>query len=714
MQPPGPPGVFSGAIHKHTAAGLTMTLDASWLAGPGYRLVRVTLVPTVPPTADRTLTLEFTAGDPYSGRINALTVAEQIEIPAGSGPIQKTISVPPSNCIGGYYRYQVIEGGREVKGLSNPDWVTFNMVMTVDDALPRILFIQAPTAKVPATTAMSEILPLNTFTQYRPIPTATTTPGGTIVRELPTAIVRAPGDLTSRWIDYTAHDIIALSLDQLVELEQKEPEKFQAIVAWTRAGGNLLVYGVGGDWERLGHLETLLGLAQPKEEKDPLARGWREPDKSRFGRPVPGLPIDETQIQGSVNRQFMGSRVGVQTVPTPETLLPGMNQVPPPPAKPHFLVREFGFGLIVALAPADPFPGKKEDWAWVFAEIGTDRLVWSQRHGLSMVGENPDFWRFQIPGVGLAPVGSFGVLITAFVLAIGPLNYWLLRRWKRLHLMIVTVPLAAGAVTLALFAYAVIADGLGTRVRVRSVTLVDQARGRAACWSRLSYYCGLAPRGGLRFPEDVAVYPWEPLPGDFGSANREVLWQDDQWLSQGWLSSRTPTQFLTVRSRPSRIGLEVVAQPSGAVSVRNRLGTGIKLLLLRTEDGKFYQAEAVEPGADAELQATDATALSRFAAIDRDNAPQLPPGMDPAMMNNLYLSRRYRGSAISFLSTWQKSSRMEQTLQQEAMGRGPTSAGIWGFAPRSYIALVEHSPETVLGNSAAQEEASYHVIFGTW
>jgi hypothetical protein len=123
---------------------------------------------------------------------------------------------------------------------------------------------------------------------------------------------------------------------------------------------------------------------------------------------------------------------------------------------------------------------------------------------------NPDFANFLVPGVGLAPVTEFRVLITLFVLLIGPVNYWLLKRSGRLHLLVLTVPLAAVLMTSALFGYAILSDGFGTTVRAQSLTTLDQRTGEAACWSRLSYYSGLAPGDGLTMPSDVAVYPIIP------------------------------------------------------------------------------------------------------------------------------------------------------------------------------------------------------------
>jgi hypothetical protein len=54
---------------------------------------------------------------------------------------------------------------------------------------------------------------------------------------------------------------------------------------------------------------------------------------------------------------------------------------------------------------------------------------------------------------------------------------------------------------------------------------------------------------------------------------------------------------------------------------------------------------------------------------------------------------------------------MEQALARLAAGgrrRTPL------LEPGSYVAVVEQSPEVVLGSRGAEEESSYHVIFGRW
>ncbi len=163
---------------------------------------------------------------------------------------------------------------------------------------------------------------------------------------------------------------------------------------------------------------------------------------------------------------------------------------------------------------------------------------WDTRHGLIPDSSNPEFGKLLVPGVGRAPVIEFEVLITLVVVLLGPFNYWILKRYKRLQLLVLTVPLAAGIATAGLFAYAIVSDGFTTTVRVRSYTTLDQRTGEAACWARLSYYAGLAPGQGLTMPADVVAYPVLPNWGsENGSANRLMVWNEtESKLTQGWLT----------------------------------------------------------------------------------------------------------------------------------------------------------------------------------
>src|SRR5262249_52995300 len=147
---------------------------------------------------------------------------------------------------------------------------------------------------------------------------------------------------------------------------------------------------------------------------------------------------------------------------------------------------------------------------------------------------------------------------TLFVIVLGPVNYYVLRRFGKLNLTVLTVPVGALLAAAALLLYALVEDGLSVRARARSFTQLDQRNGEAACWSRLSFYAGLAPSGGLQFTEDTAVVPLtlQALAND-EQATRVLDWLPsdraksdsplEQHMTSGWLYSRTPTQFITAR-----------------------------------------------------------------------------------------------------------------------------------------------------------------------
>ncbi len=644
------------------------------------------------------------------------------------------------------YKIEVWEDGRLRKALSTPGWggvSNYYGAQQFVDHLPAILVLGK---ELPDTHELAMLLPVQEYNRYRGVPAVD--PNNPTKLRLPSAFALPAGDLPPRWIDYSGLDVVCASLDELARLKKANPAAFAAILDWTASGGNLWVYGAGPDpgWNGLAELENLAGLeADAADGADPTRRGWKKPNRAKFGKPLmtargeeypgnvvyagpavydpayPGGPIYAGSEEVLVE-DLIEVSPGGKTVLFKETgKKPQTGKLPTP-----FLLHEYELGLIVAIATDNPFPNsveepaaKAQDWAWLLNSMGTDRWLWYKRHGMSTHEVNADYWNFLIPDVGLAPVGAFCILITLFVLAIGPLNYWLLRRWRRLHLLVVTIPLGAAAVTLGLFAYAILADGLGTRVRVRSVTRLDQGRGRAVCWSRLSYYAGLAPRGGLRFPADVAVLPLENVPAGYYNDHgrrRTLFWESDQQLRRGWLASRTPTQYLTVRSRESSRGLDLTASADGTFQITNRLGSPIRQLLVYSTEGDGYWAEEVGADATAALKpVTVQAAWPRLTKTHRANHPSEPPGFEGDSYGPFGIGYRRRmimarGSMYGDPdSPSQHTSRMERALA--TLG---APAGAASLEPGSYVAIVEQSPEAVLGTPSAREEASYHVVFGKW
>jgi hypothetical protein len=751
----------TGNVHAGVGGGVQLTVDTRRLFGPGYRPVDVKIAPLAPTPASRTLTFVFMVGNQmdHQGSSDCDTrVVESITIPGGALQAQKTILVPGINCTSSY-RYQVLdERGVEIRPLAIR-WIqdAQSAPQRTDESAPRFLIIRTrppgvspPPVNPPVNPFVNPPLGMpgavavgangNVVTQVDPAMPDTSALADSLSQSTaypPTRIfngasnllgsvaLKTPPELGTSWLEYTPFDVIVISLDELAAL-RRQPEKLNALMAWVGSGGNLLVWGVGADWKRLGELESLAGLER-KPALDAAARGWQSPSIA-YGTPFQML--EEANTESYAYGPF-GGRVGIgrSTRKVGKPTVQTVSNPPPPP----FRIRYYQLGTIIAYAE-DPFPGttgqgknanqQKMEWDRLLGTLGPDRLLWTHRNGMSTLNDNPDFWNFLIPGVGLAPVGTFQILITLFVIGIGPANYFFLRRKKRLHLLIVTVPASAIVVTLFLLGYAIIADGFATRARARSLTVLDQTRGTAACFARLSFYSGLSPSGGLSFPADAAVYPYEAMPGASAQHNREVRWDDGQRFAQGWLPSRTATQFVTVRSRATDARLLVSETPAG-VTVVNRLGARIERLYVRTASG-CWVAEDVEPGATAACSPIQpASATVELGEELAKSQPTLMSGIDPGALGYNYNSVAFRRRMFAMGYNMPQTPRvdqatcgMEQTMtriRDSGLGSDGGGPGFPCYAgPRSFVAIVDRSPEVTLGTDRAQEEDSFHLILGNW
>ena len=200
---------------------------------------------------------------------------------------------------------------------------------------------------------------------------------------LQTAAICPPQNLPEQWIDYSGFDIVCISCEQLAALRTARPEAFRALVAWTAAGGNLWVLGVGSDWRRVGELDILLDLPHDAVgDGKSIPPGWKAPENSLFGSELIGV-IEPPEPVTTGRRNGRRKKSAAK-----------------PPARPPFLLRPLQAGLVVAIAAEKPFPGGEAEWRWLLIPWARIRWQWYQRHGLSLQRENPEFWNFLIPGVG--------------------------------------------------------------------------------------------------------------------------------------------------------------------------------------------------------------------------------------------------------------------------------------------------------------------------
>jgi hypothetical protein len=163
----------------------------------------------------------------------------------------------------------------------------------------------------------------------------------------------------------------------------------------------------------------------------------------------------------------------------------------------------------------------------------------------------------QLPSLDLPSVRGLGVLLVLYVILVGPVNYFALRWWKRLHWAWVTIP----AITLAFSAGAF---GLGYALRgtdliLNKIAVIEPRPGGVAT---VTSYLGLfsparqsyeieVPGAGLLAPLNADYNPWGP--GSPGSAGETVFLQGEpsrvrglevnQWSMQTFMTEDVWADF---------------------------------------------------------------------------------------------------------------------------------------------------------------------------
>lgn len=738
-------------------SGLSLSIDTRWMNNYGYRPVDVAITSPVPTKTDRLITIRIHCNS-WSSQRGSITVEQDFELLQGSTTATAAIAFPQYQLAGQSYWWDVWIDGKKDKDLSRER-----------DSL----LVVSGSGMGPGGGNGLAVLAVGPRGQQRSI--GTTSAQGIEIMTMPIS------DFPRRWIDYTCFDVVSLSRAELQALvAQPTPNSMSAIRHWVEAGGQVWINDAGANWEHIPAIAGVFGVAtviagvsevpseQPIDAGDELSsenplddvNNEEEPPKQdppgaawlpvRFGtagplgRVVTFLDLKNNttrverdqatieQLQSDPNFAITNQEFQQETEPTRRRW--------PRDSRRAFVDHPLGLGVVRAFrgnysailssagAPnAFLHPNSGEE----FASRPTSPLAlalratrrWDARHGMKPDDANLDFPRLLVPGVGLAPVTEFRVLITLFVVLIGPVNYWLLKRVGKLYLLVLTVPLAAAVLTSSLFAYALLSDGFGTTVRAQSLTTLDQQTGNAACWSRLSYYSGLAPSQGLVMPDDLVLYPiipgWNDADIDASvGASRELVWENEQAkLTRGWLRSRTPMQYLAIRSRqsPSRLELTPAAEQIRAV---NNLGTAIRFVLVIDSENKLFTGENLAPESKAVLLPIErADAIRRLRKLFTDHTPEAPPALS-GDTSTLPMTRRGRSRRLISrqFGLQYSEQRLDANLLNDALAEltGLNGQPALNLPPQSYVAITESGPEVALGIPEATEEASFHVIIGRW
>lgn len=243
------------------------------------------------------------------------------------------------------------------------------------------------------------------------------------------------------------------------------------------------------------------------------------------------------------------------------------------------------------------------------------------------------------------PIRGFVLSMILTSLLLGPLNYWFLKRRKKLILLYLTVPGIAITAVVLLFLYSLFLSGLDTKIESWSLTYLDQAQEKAAVRSYNQILAPLSGKGTLTFSSDTAVFPFVSKVSDtYGRLD----WSQGQVWHGGWVRPDIPFSFSTreLKQKKEKIHLEKGSE-NGAPRIRNLVGTTLRDFLYCDETGQAYEAATAEPGATVELNPTTRITCK----TDGDFFGQLESDMVDAIRSSQTLDKPSNLPKAHFIAT---------------------------------------------------------------
>jgi hypothetical protein len=194
-----------------------------------------------------------------------------------------------------------------------------------------------------------------------------------------------------------------------------------------------------------------------------------------------------------------------------------------------------------------------------------------------------------------------------------------------------------------------------------------------------------------------------------------IDWEYGQTLAEGYLASRVTSQMMVVQARKTTAEVAVKENASGAPQTHNRLGVDIEFLVLRDSQGDFYMAENLDDGRTATLTPISwVDATDRFAAAFKAVRPKNPEGYDPRQHNEaLNFGQNSYYWYYGNVDSGQPDPNVASSVLERSLRR-LVSTDANTLAPRSYAAIVPHSPEVPMGIDKTQQMESIHIIVGKW
>jgi hypothetical protein len=729
--------------------GFTTQVQMAAENSVGYLPVKIVFQSVGMLTADRRLTYRFeTSPGGQSPPRNGLTIDVPITVPQGT-TTRSFIRYLPKWSAGQAIEVSVWEDGRML-----PDYTVFFGALTRPrtrapiDLLPIELeinwvFISSADRVSPQTMPdLRGIAPAYPGSAQGPSPSGDTAAEVSLywsqVMYGPQLLALGQQDLPDDWRAYQRYDAMAIDTAGLELLRSSEPE-YQAVRKWVLQGGTIVIYDANSAgqtlealdfaWTNDGDAAAMLrsitaemnAQIDYREQmlRDEIARLQSNLDSynAATGVNVPGVP--QFPAMAGAELAAIRSRYAEQTSDTESAIKEAQQQLDifaksrsgQNVESPIYTASQWskqvwmqpaGAGNVIGILARDQYEVPSVTHWQVVAQTIDFRASPMLRRGVDPLIGDRRFANWLIPGVAQPPVYTFMALLTGFVILVGPIAYRKTAKVGRSYLMFGIAPVLALFTTLAMFGYGIVSDGFGTVVRARQLTWVDSKSGDAGERIRATYFAGVRPEEGLRFPgqAEVSSYPegmghsWEDLnklsPATIGKVS---IRPDAQQFDSSFLPSRQQRQFVVHAPRRNLGSVQLVPDPDRirAPRVDSTLEFMLHEAVLRDRDGVYWYFQDLAAGQSAECRPLLAKEASKILGrIYTDDRPMSQ--VRETRRRNLYRSETFDVLVATYRRLGTKMNVSDGLFEHWLRAHLQTS----GEIPRNhFVATADVSPDAV-------------------
>lgn len=429
--------------------------------------------------------------------------------------------------------------------------------------------------------------------------------------------------LERSWLGYSQLDLILVPYPVLQRIATEQPAEHDALKRWVSAGAQIWTYGVSDprpDWlsqtlpdgevakQFSTNTRSRLRLSEFNDESPVQYQPWN------FGSYYSGAFNNSGTSRLTIYDKLRRAKHPLVNTLDRKTFLANVDAV------------TYGLGRVTLINADDPFPGTFQFWYGL-----NSGLDWSERNGVNYGSGNNSYWAWLMATVGMPPVTAFVVLNGLFVLVMGPLLYFTLRRRGRLYLLYFLAPALALLATTGLFLYAFVSDGFANRARIRQLTWFDgrqrtTSRGESGYpmidQSRQTFYTVIDSEYGLHYDDETFVLPvfyaevlnnysYRMANHDRAGDYRIDRVEGGRRYSGEFLPTRTQVHHLATKPDVAAIPVSVKTV-DGIVKLTSHLNTPLSKAGYRDADGKYWTAAEVPAGATVMMQPSFANPFPRL------------------------------------------------------------------------------------------------------